>query len=339
MTPYHFLTSHHITSYDRKEFGILSAHKKTATVLLAAGFAVTGLSSAPATADEVVAETSEQVAEGLLLAEEGNNLEEEGNNAEDKGEVLDEDPIAPIDVVPITPPNTPEDPEDPEPTPAPSEDAEPEEPTDPTDPALPVEPIEDSETPAPSPTPVPVETVNPEEPSPTEEPSAPVSADATEPVASEAELPAEAPIGSDSTAVSEVAAPPQVDEAQNIILYGTVTERSTNEITGQSTIVTEQTTAEGHQMTTEYVTDPVVNQTTVRQTVTDGTTGSLTVTERTVPATTFKAGGAATVATAQNSNITPVKNSTHPAAWFAGLLAVGLGIGAVIMYRHPKKSA
>lgn len=320
----------------------MSAHKKTATVLLAAGFAVTGLSSTPATADEVVAETSEQVAEGLLLAEESNNIEEERNNAEGEGEVLDEDPIAPIDVVPITPPNTPEDPEDPEdpePTPAPSEDAEPEEPTDPTDPALPVEPIEDSETPAPSPTPVPVETVNPEEPSPTEEPSAPVSADATEPVASEAELPAEAPIGSDSTAVSEVATPPQVDEAQNIILYGTVTERSTNEITGQSTIVTEQTTAEGHQMTTEYVTDPVVNQTTVRQTVTDGTTGSLTVTERTVPATTFKAGGAATVATAQNSNITPVKNSTHPAAWFAGLLAVGLGIGAVIMYRHPKKSA
>lgn len=320
----------------------MSAHKKTATVLLAAGFAVTGLSSTPATADEVVAETSEQEAEGLLLAEESNNIEEERNNAEGEGEVLDEDPIAPIDVVPITPPNTPEDPEDPEdpePTPAPSEDAEPEEPTDPTDPALPVEPIEDSETPAPSPTPVPVETVNPEEPSPTEEPSAPVSADATEPVASEAELPAEAPIGSDSTAVSEVATPPQVDEAQNIILYGTVTERSTNEITGQSTIVTEQTTAEGHQMTTEYVTDPVVNQTTVRQTVTDGTTGSLTVTERTVPATTFKAGGAATVATAQNSNITPVKNSTHPAAWFAGLLAVGLGIGAVIMYRHPKKSA
>lgn len=185
---------------------------------------------------------------------------------------------------------------------------------------------------------MPVETVNPDAPAPSPEPSETASPVATDTLVAEPTTPA---TNEQTPApVAEVVAPPQIDEEQNIVLTGAVTEQSTDETTGASTIVTQQTTAEGHQVTTEYVTNPAVGQTTVRQTVTDTATGKQTITERTVPATTFKAGAAASITSAQHAQ-TPVESTSNTkavAGWFTSLLALVLGAGAIFQYRRAKKS-
>ncbi|MFW0120234.1 hypothetical protein ACN08Y_10010 [Rothia sp. P5764] len=307
----------------------MSAHTtKTATALIATGIVITGPLPTAASAEEVTFEPTTASKTASPLPGETATAEEKLLEPISTEEPV-EDPIAPIEVTPIDPPTAPE------PIPDPSDPADPS-PAEPTDPSLPVVPIE-TENPAPSPTPVPVESVIPA-PDPTTEPiesAAPV--DTENPVEDSA-----APIASDQlpAPIADAVAPPQIDQEQNIILTGTITNQTSDEATGASTIVTEQITPEGHQVTTEYVTDPAAGQTNVRQIITDGATGRQSISERTVPATTFKAGGAASITSAQQAEVLAENTSSTRviAGWLISLLALVLGVGAFSQYRRTKKS-
>lgn len=147
-------------------------------------------------------------------------------------------------------------------------------------------------------TPEPVEVV-PVVPAPTpSEPvePAPAPSESVEPAPEPSETEnAPAPVTPADPSPVEEAAPVTVDEQQNILLTGIVTQERANAETGETVVVTEETTAAGEQVTTQYVVNPDQGQTTVTQSVTNPATGEKKVTERKVPATTFKAGGAASI--------------------------------------------
>ncbi|MGV3247042.1 hypothetical protein [Rothia sp. 11254D007BW] len=274
--------------------------------------------------------------------------------AEEKpAETLDGDQPAaeetpePIEVVPVptaSPTEAPQPTE--EPSPEPSESAEPT-----------PEP-EDSETPEPIEV-VPVPTASPTEaPQPTEEPSPEPSESAEptpEPVESET-VPAEptaapvepsadpsepenAPVPVETIAPTPSAPaeviPVEVDAEQNILLTGTVTQEQTTE-TGETVVVTEEVTAAGEHVTTEFVVNPAEGQTTVTQTVTNPVTGEKKTTERKVPATTFKAGGAASIEAAP---ATDRKNTAPLLLGVVGATGVSLAAAGIILYRRQATTA
>lgn len=267
--------------------------------------------------------------------------------AEDQKPAEEETP-EPIEVIPVPTPS-----DDAEPTPAPSEPAEPSpEPTEP--PEETPGPIEVVPVPSPEPSEQPSE---PAEPTPepvesetaTAEPTAEPTADATvEPSADPSEsdnapVPVET-IAPTSSALAEEAAPEasaeavpvQVDAEQNILLTGTVTQEQTTE-TGETIVVTEEVTAAGEQVTTEFVVNPAEGQTTVTQTVTNPATGEKKTTERKVPATTFKAGGAASIEAASSPSR---KSATAPLLLgIAGALGITLAAAGIILYRRQATTA
>ena len=268
--------------------------------------------------------------------------------AEDQKPAEEETP-EPIEVIPVPTPS-----DDAEPTPAPSEPAEPSpEPTEP--PEETPEPIEVVPVPTPEPSEQPSESAEPE-PAPeatesetaTAEPTAEPTADATvepsaEPSESEnAPVPVET-IAPTSSALAEEAAPEasaeavpvQVDAEQNILLTGTVTQEQTTE-TGETIVVTEEVTAAGEQITTEFVVNPAEGQTTVTQTVTNPATGEKKTTERKVPATTFKAGSAASIEAAP---ATDRKNAAPLLLGVVGATGVSLAAAGIILYRRQATTA
>ena len=240
----------------------------------------------------------------------------------------------PIEVVPVptaSPTEAPQPTE--EPSPGPSESAEPT-----------PEP-EDSETPEPIEV-VPVPTASPTEaPQPTEEPS-PEPSDSSEPSA-EATIepsadpsdPENAPVPVETIAPTPSAPaeaiPVEVDAEQNILLTGNITQEQTTE-TGLTIVVTEEVTATGEHVTTEFVANPAEGQTTVTQTVTNPATGEKKTTERKVPATTFKAGGAASIEAAP---ATDRKNAAPLLLGVVGATGVSLAAAGIILYRRQATTA
>ncbi|MGV3325667.1 hypothetical protein ACED90_09310, partial [Rothia sp. 11254D007CT] len=186
---------------------------------------------------------------------------------------------------------------------------------------------EPSESAEPTPEPVESETV------PAEPTAAPVepSADPSEP--ENAPVPVET-IAPTPSAPAEVI-PVEVDAEQNILLTGTVTQEQTTE-TGETVVVTEEVTAAGEHVTTEFVVNPAEGQTTVTQTVTNPVTGEKKTTERKVPATTFKAGGAASIEAAP---ATDRKNTAPLLLGVVGATGVSLAAAGIILYRRQATTA
>lgn len=316
--------------------------KNIHTTSTAAALAATGLLvlSPVAFADEAQLPSSAGVSQLATLAQASETTstpmagEEPTEDTHEATQPSDSDETPePIEVVPVP---TPSPSDDAEPTPAPSAPEEPSpEPTDLPETPEPIEvvPVPTPSEPAPSPSddaaPTPAPNA-PEEPSP--EPSEaentpmPVTSLTPSPTAtSQAPSLAEAP--------SEEVGTVTVDEQQNIVLTGAVIEESTN-ATGENVLVTQEVTAAGEQVTTRYVANPASGQTTVTQTVTNPVTGEQKTTERTVPATTFKAGGAASITAAKvaepGSNTLPVLLGITAAA------GLTLATAGAVLYRRQK---